>query len=53
VAEECVANVMATDVAVCHPGDSVLAALELLVDQRLSGREHALTTDWPLPGTDS
>lgn len=38
VAEESVANVMARNVAVCHPDDSVLGALELLVEQRLSGR---------------
>lgn len=38
VAEESVAKIMARDVMVCHPDDSVLAALELLVEQRLSGR---------------
>jgi hypothetical protein len=38
VAEESVANVMRANVAVCHPDDSVLSALEVLVEQRLSGR---------------
>ena len=37
VSEETVANVMAKNVAVCHPEESVLTALEVLVEKRLSG----------------
>ena len=40
VCEEVVSNVMATNVASVHPDDTVLVALQALVEQRLSGEER-------------
>ena len=42
VCEEVVSNVMATNVASVHPNDTVLVALQALVEQRLSGEEREM-----------